>query len=134
MMDAQRLFIILILFLGAACSVVAQETESRGCEPREPHELRNSRFLEDREISRLSVSPNPSSGSFLTVRYDALHEAAEILLADPLGHTLRLINAGDALRNDGAVTIEINDIPAGNYFLRLKTGAGVETRLVTIAR
>jgi hypothetical protein len=78
--------------------------------------------------------PNPATIS-TSIRYTVpSSEAFSIKLHDGIGRVLRVIHDGS--RNAGIYQTEImtDDLPAGNYFIRLAGSHGAQTRMLTVTR
>ncbi len=82
------------------------------------------------------ISPNPSNGSMLTMRYIVTgREAVTISLFDAAGkRAATLLREEHPEPGDHAVTVSLGDLPAGVYHCRMRAGESVSERRVVIVR
>ena len=71
--------------------------------------------------ARLSVYPNPSSGSF-TIDVPGNATAATITIANITGHTIATRNVTQA---SGKIAFTLDGVPAGTYMLSVNTGSTI---------
>jgi hypothetical protein len=80
-------------------------------------------------VSTFNVYPTVSRGEAVVVETDFTEETFTYQLMDASGHVLREMFATGEKQ-----MVELNGLVPGNYYLRKVTQAGVETKLITIAR
>jgi plastocyanin len=75
-----------------------------------------------------TVYPNPAS-SFLNFSFNDLNTPASVSIADVTGRKLAFVNMVPDQNN----TLDVHDIPAGLYFVRVSQGEMVLTKEIAIA-
>jgi hypothetical protein len=80
----------------------------------------------------VNVFPNPAS-EMLNVKFSVQQEAeTEIMLLDELGRTVQLMSRGKKSAGVHTEQLNVGGLAAGMYYVRLRVGEGVETKLVVI--
>jgi hypothetical protein len=85
-------------------------------------------------IASVSVFPNPTKGT-ISVKF-SLHEASKISvdIIDATGKTMKNLNFTEKFSGENTLPISFdNQLPSGNYFLRLKTDNATRAINFTIA-
>jgi len=88
--------------------------------------------LPERSATELSLYPNPTSGSFVVSWFSNTDDAVCIELLNTLGQQERILFQGLSLNGWNKLSLETNGVPAGYYFLRLKTDHEIVTRPILI--
>jgi len=78
--------------------------------------------------------PNPVSGS-TTLKF-RVPDAAQFTLNvhDALGRIVKEIHSGSHAPGIHRMQLQVNDLPVGNYFLRMSSGDFAQTRMLTVTR
>lgn len=79
-------------------------------------------------VSNLTVYPVPAS-DYITIEQPALIQVREIELVNRLGQTL-----SSATVRDRVIRMDIGHLPAGIYFLRIRSSNGLEIKKISVVR
>lgn len=95
--------------------------------PSEDLQLRNTSV-----VSNLNAFPNPTAGHF-TVNLD-LKEASDMqaIVANSFGQIIRESNFGNLPKGFNTLNFELGNLPAGRYFVQLRSKTGVESIPVVV--
>jgi hypothetical protein len=88
-----------------------------------------SKFLRYNGFPSISISPNPSSGS-IAIRSNRNLPNAKIELYNLLGQ--RVLTEATSLKSSTSITIDLQKINAGSYFLRITDDGFVNTQRIVI--
>ncbi len=81
--------------------------------------------------NNLSVYPNPAA-SFVNVSFTLQNQSnVKLQLVDITGKSIREINPS-SLKGENTLTLNLDGIESGIYFLRLETGTSTETRKIIV--
>ncbi len=88
----------------------------------------------DSKISLYQISPNPCADA-VRLRYlihDIRYLICDLYRID--GRMIRRIMEGDQLPGEHEIEVDVSDLPAGVYFIRLQAGQDIAVRKLVVAR
>jgi glucose/arabinose dehydrogenase len=94
--------------------------------------LRNQSAVKDPQVSQTIVTcfPNPIANSAM-IKYALSHsEHVKLELIDQLGRILRIIHEGNEGPADKNISLSLNGLPDGVYYLRMQTDEGIITKKI----
>ncbi len=84
--------------------------------------------VDEKELSReVNVYPNPSNGHFYVEMEGDLGDEAEVQVLDLMGRVV-MTQKMNTTANYSTATIEMENAPAGNYFIKIQTSKEVFTK------
>lgn len=90
--------------------------------------------LQDAETPEIAVAPNPSVGEYLTVFYNRVTEASDIMVYNTLGNLVFRTQVGSDRDIYGSHQFNTANLTAGLYIVKLKSGVYESIAKVLIQR
>lgn len=90
--------------------------------------------LENAETPAIAVAPNPSIGEYLTVFYNRVTEASEIMVYSTVGQLIYTARVGTDRDTYGSRQFSTANLAAGLYIIKLKSGLYESIEKVLIQR
>jgi hypothetical protein len=90
--------------------------------------------LKSAETPEIAVAPNPSVGEYLTVFYNRVTEASEIMVYSTLGSLIYVAKVGDERDTFGSHQFSTANLATGLYIVKLKSGLYESIQKVLVQR
>ncbi len=86
------------------------------------------------ESPLLLVYPNPNSGEFMIQLKNGKNAKAKLSIVNSAGQIVKELNAAAFTDTESPVTVNINDLAAGIYFVRMQTGDTLLTERIILTK